>query len=267
MLKKILSLIILMCLVCFVLSACTQKKPGIEDETSAASSGSEIQSGSESSEESQSGNSSAVQSDTPAPQKMVLDVKIISQLPEYPTGCESVSTVMALNFMGENISVADFVDKYLPQGDELKYEGEKRVGPNPYELFVGSPRSNNSFGCMAPVIEKALNNYFGNAKRIVNLTGKSLEYICKNYVNKGIPVVTWATMDMKPTVQKVSWYMPNGEIMKWRSNEHCLLLVGYDENSYWFNDPYYGKLRKFEKSLVETRYAEYDKQALAILPR
>ena len=31
----------------------------------------------------------------------------------YPTGCESVTTVMALNYQGYNISVDDFIDNYL----------------------------------------------------------------------------------------------------------------------------------------------------------
>ncbi len=30
------------------------------------------------------------------------------------------------------------------------------------------------------------------------------------------------------------------EKFTWVSNEHCMLLVGYDEKGCWFNDPYDG---------------------------
>ena len=27
--------------------------------------------------------------------------------------------------------------------------------------------------------------------------------------------------------------------LDWKLNEHCLLLVGYDDQHYWFNDPWH----------------------------
>ena len=44
-----------------------------------------------------------------------------------------------------------------------------------------------------------------------------------------------------------------------------MLLVGYDEESYYFNDPYSGALVSFTKELTADRYAELGKQSLVIL--
>ena len=42
-----------------------------------------------------------------------IDVPYISQKGKYPTGCESVSTVMLLQFLGYDISVDTFIENYL----------------------------------------------------------------------------------------------------------------------------------------------------------
>ena len=46
-----------------------------------------------------------------------IDVPYISQKGKYPTGCESVSTVMLLQFLGYDISVDTFIENYLESGD------------------------------------------------------------------------------------------------------------------------------------------------------
>ncbi len=41
----------------------------------------------------------------------------IDQRDKYPTGCESVTAVMALQYAGVDITVEEFIDNYLPQGN------------------------------------------------------------------------------------------------------------------------------------------------------
>ncbi|MBE6540860.1 MAG: hypothetical protein E7672_00210, partial [Ruminococcaceae bacterium] len=43
----------------------------------------------------------------------ILDAEHISQLPEYPNGCEAVSAVMMLRYFGFDIDKTDFIDNYL----------------------------------------------------------------------------------------------------------------------------------------------------------
>ena len=48
-----------------------------------------------------------------APEEMLLSAKHIYQLDKWPTGCESVSAVMALESAGVNVTVDGFIDNYL----------------------------------------------------------------------------------------------------------------------------------------------------------
>lgn len=57
-----------------------------------------------------------------------------------------------------------------------------------------------------------------------------------------------------------------GELFTWKRSEHCLVLVGYDAQYYYMNDPYQNNgLKAYDRSLVEARYATMGYQAVAIL--
>ena len=89
----------------------------------------------------------------------LINAPYISQRGTYPTGCESVSTVMLLQYLGYKLSVDDFISECL----EIK-EFEERdgilYGPDPRKYFCGDPYSEDGMGCYAPVIVKALNKAF-----------------------------------------------------------------------------------------------------------
>lgn len=197
--------------------------------------------------------------------KLIKDVPLICQFPQYPTGCESVSAVMALNYCGNPISVEDFINDFLPTSRDFYMENGKIFGPSPYEYFIGSPKSNSSYGCMASVINRALIECIGESDRVANLTGEKLTDICENYIENDIPVIVWATNKMLETNPKNSWYLNDETRFTWPGNEHCMLLIGYDESSYYFNDPYTGKTVSYNKTLTEDRFAELGRQAIAIL--
>lgn len=208
--------------------------------------------------------------DTPAANtaytdKLIKNVPLIHQFPEFPTGCESVSAVMALKYYGENITVTKFVNEFLPKSREFYYSDGKNYGPDPYRYFIGDPKSAASYGCMAPVIETALKGYFEDDSRVVNSSGKTLAELCSEYIDNDVPVLVWATIGMLETKPVNSWYLSSGKRFTWPGNEHCMLLVGYDKNNYYFNDPYSGKCISYEKSLCEDRHAELGTQSVVIL--
>lgn len=204
---------------------------------------------------------------------VIIEVPHLSQ-EEYPTGCESVSTVMALNYMGYNITVDDFIDNYLDMC-EIIYKDNKMYADNPNDSFIGNPRSKDSFGCYAPVICNAVKKYAQeeNLKdlEVKNLTGKSLKSICNEYIKNGTPVIVWATIDMQPSVKGKTWNLvgTKDKTFTWISKEHCLLLVGYDNNYYYFNDPQQSlkdinQVVAFDRKIVEKRYKELGSQAVVI---
>ncbi|MBE6806477.1 MAG: hypothetical protein E7527_00465 [Ruminococcaceae bacterium] len=191
-------------------------------------------------------------------------VPVIAQKPNYPTGCESISAIMVLKYWGEKITIDHFIDRHLPKSAYFYTKNGVNYGPNPYEFFVGNPRTEQSYGCMAPVIERALVDYFGSGERVVNATGASLEELCKTYIDKDLPVLLWVTIGMLDTYSSAKWRLDDGSLFEWPANEHCMVLVGYDRNYYYFNDPYTGTAKRYAKWLVERRYKEMGTQAIVI---
>lgn len=196
--------------------------------------------------------------------KKIIDVDYLNQ-DEYPTGCESVTTVMALNYMGYDITIDTFIDKYLDISPMVKLNNEL-YGNNPNEFFIGNPREKSGFGCYAPVIYNAINK-ITDGKNVKNLTGTSFKTLCKDYIDNDIPVIVWATLDMQPSCKGKTWKLLDTEnkTFTWISKEHCLLLVGYDNQCYYFNDPYNNNgLVSYDKTTVQLRYNELGSQAVAI---
>lgn len=187
----------------------------------------------------------------------IIQAPFISQLGKYPTGCESVTAVMALNYAGIDISVDKFIDTYLDMSG---------TPFDPNLTFGGNPRSVYSYGCYAPVIKKALDRALSGKNYVVNvLNNVSLETLCSQYIDKDIPVIMWATMYMKPPYIGSTWKF-NNKTIQWVAPEHCLLLVGYDENNYIFNDPLQTQaLKYYSKSSVEAAYKGLFSQAIVIV--
>ena len=197
--------------------------------------------------------------------KRQLSVKYISQS-GFPTGCESASAVMLLQNAGYNVSVADFVDKYLDKGG-FTWKNGIQYGPDPNSKFVGDPRSSSGFGCYAPVLTKAMNKILGNGKTAKNLTGTAFTSLLTDYIDNGIPVAVWASINMVNVDNGRQWVIPEtGQLFTWKRHEHCLVLVGYDAEYYYMNDPYQSKgLVAYKRSVVEARYAQMGYQAVVIL--
>lgn len=191
--------------------------------------------------------------------KKIIRVPYIDQSIQYPTGCESVSTVMLLQYIGYDITVDEFIADYLEMKDFEEREGQL-FGADPNLYFCGSPYDKDSFGCYAPVICKALEKMIGDKYDIVNETGTPMEELIKKYIDADIPVIFWACINMREPIVGPEWrLLDSGEVFTWISNEHCMLLVGYDEGGYYFNDPHENRgLIRYDKELVEKRHrAQY----------
>lgn len=200
-------------------------------------------------------------------EKQLIKVPYLSQSPRYPTGCESVSSVMLLQHLGYEITVDEWIKQYLEQ-QEFETKDGIIYGGDPRKVFCGNPYREDGMGCYAPVICKTLDRVFsdkvsatGSSFQAVDETGTSMTKLRKKYIDRGMPVVFWACIDMKEPVTGPDWQLSDEpeKTFTWISNEHCMLLVGYDEIGYYFNDPYenHGVIR-YEKELVEQRHkAQY----------
>ena len=158
------------------------------------------------------------------------------------------------------------MDKYLDKNSHFYNENGKRYGPDPYKVFVGSPRSTASYGCMAPVIENAVKKIVGSRLTVENKTGYTLPMLCKDYIDKGIPCVVWVSIGMLATYKSASWTLEDGSTYYFPANEHCMVLIGYSDTHYYFSDPYRGAHVKYSRSISEQRYEELGRQALVVMP-
>lgn len=194
-----------------------------------------------------------------------IDVPYIDQSVKYPTGCESVSATMLLQYLGYDISVDEFIERYLESQEFEERDGEL-YGPDPNQCFCGSPYDEESFGCYAPVICKALKQAVGEQYTVIDETGTPIGDLLKNYIDRGMPVIFWACINMREPIIGPKWrLLDTGEVFTWISNEHCMLLVGYDEEGYYFNDPYENNgVIRYPKEIVEDRHAAQHQMAVGV---
>ena len=190
----------------------------------------------------------------------------ILQEPAYPTGCESVSTVMALQYLGFDISCDDFIEKYLDTTRDwslFNIYQEPDILFNHY--FFGNPASSSGWLCFPPVIKEAVEEYFMEIScqdwECIDMTGSEFDDLLEE-INQGYPCVIWVSNGyVKLQRHEYDWghyYTPS----------HTVLLKGYskEEDSVFIADPLDGNLT-IEQSIVEELYNTYEKKCIVIKKR
>lgn len=225
--------------------------------------------------------------------RRLLDAPYIDQTENWPTGCESVSAVMALNYLGVDISVDEFIRDHLPKQSmsfkdpqEMKpaaggqsaatelickeYDMIIGEGPDPDVHFAGSPYEEDSFGCYSGVIVKAMNSALRAADapfEAFRADGADTAELMGS-IDRGLPVIYWTSLDLKPTVTGPHWYLRGTDrLFTWISNEHCMLLAGYDteRDTLIFNDPWHAHgTVDISRELSEQRHGEQMQRAVML---
>ncbi len=204
---------------------------------------------------------------------MIEGVPVIAQQ-ELNSGCETYACTMLLQSMGFDINEADFADQYLICSAIFYDEAGTRYGPDMHSAFAGTVY--NGYGIYAPAMAKSMNRFFSSEHSALSakaIEGVSLETLCKSYIDRDIPVMVWATVNMDEPYEKASWVVSfvdenatakEGDTVWWLQNEHCLVLIGYDEDEYYFADSCAGAVSHFEKALCQQRYEQLDTQAIVV---
>ena len=204
--------------------------------------------------------------------KKILTAPYIDQTQQWVYGCESISAVMLLQYLGLEIDPDTFIDTCLPRGFSTG-TGENMVAPDPMYYYINEPRDLTGWGCYAPCIVTALENALTAAGKadlytVSDETGKTAAQLCKQYIDRGLPVVFWATLNFEPSETVSQWTLSDGRPFVWKDHEHCLLLVGYDDENFWFNDPWQNHgCCPCPRALAEKRHAEQGMYAVAIQPK
>lgn len=181
----------------------------------------------------------------------------------YPTGCEAVSATMVLRYKGYDVSTKDII-KNTKTGSK-KHQGSDGLwyGANPFEEFVGDPSlglGKGSYGVFAKPIAEAMAVYA--AGKVTNISGCS-ENELFNQVSKGNPVVVWCVKNAGNLKEGVTWNYEGGTF-KELVGEHCAVLIGYDEDYVYLNDPSAGENVKQSKAKFISNWKQLFSQAIVV---
>ncbi|MBD8071160.1 C39 family peptidase [Bacillus sp. PS06] len=157
-----------------------------------------------------------------------LNVPIISQLPELPTGCEITAVTMMLQYAGANVNKVALA-KAMP-----------RHSWNPNAGYVGDPFTRNGWTIYPSALVSLVRKHVGSA---TDLTGKSIAGL-ETQLKNNKPVVVLVSPMHGFTV-------------------HAVTLTGFDQSNIYFNDPWTGKKNvKISKNEFNKIWNNQNKRAL-----
>lgn len=198
----------------------------------------------------------------------ISNVPYIYQRDEFLNGCESVSAVMVLRYFGFDITADEFIDRYLDIGRSPTADDDGvRHGADPFRQYPGNPRDDTGWGCFPPVIMSAMSRIPGIERfRVTMHRGNDIATLCRDYIDRELPVIFWATIDMQPAHPDIEWLMSDGRVYKWLAPMHCLVLNGYNDSAYVFNDPWQRKGAQYPSAAVDAAYRAMGSFALTLEP-
>ena len=197
---------------------------------------------------------------------IIENVPHYTQFNQYLTACESLAAVSVLRYYGIDMTPDRFLDGFLPMADypDTGEDGELH-GESPWDYFIGDPRQGNGFGCYSGALVRGINKLQDGLA--VMLRYQSLDKLCTDYIDKGQPVIIWATMYMARPQNSIKWFLPNGRLFKFKAPEHALVLIGYDDKYYYFSDSLqYESVVAYGKEMTDNAYRGMLLQAVVIDP-
>lgn len=203
---------------------------------------------------------------TPAPagrpESALLKAPVINQYPELPSGCEITSLAMLLGYAGFDKTKLELYEEMPKDQTPIVYDnkGNIKFWGNPNTGYVGdaTPRA-KGFGIFHEGLYPMLQSYIPTA---IDLTRESFDKY-EEQIAKGYPVLVWTTIDFKVPQKWVVWDSPQG-LVKTTFKEHAVLLVGYDEEHVYVNDPATGQgARQLKKNEFIASWVALGKQGLS----
>ncbi len=193
--------------------------------------------------------------------KKIISAPYIDQTERWVNGCESISAVMLLQAMGISIAPDTFIERDLPHAPigsrtenstgQIRGTFTPATPPRPHRLWLlcalhrgGAEQRVGARGRRRPVR--------GGGRKRKDGGGAVPGYRRGNagglLGDAGLPARARTAGSLAAVA--------DGTDFAWKCNEHCLLLVGYDEDHYWFNDPWHDHgLCRQPKALVEQCHA------------
>ncbi|MEV2697704.1 C39 family peptidase [Paenibacillus larvae] len=184
-----------------------------------------------------------MQTPEPLPAEKLLTVPIISQNPELYNGCEITSVAMMLKAAGHPVDKMTLAKQVAKDSSPIRRDENGNIlsWGDPNEGFVGDVTGERIgfsvyHGPVYDLVESILPG------RTVDLTGESFDRVLQS-ISEGQPVLVWINVTFASVGNWVTWNSKNSPV-KATFSEHAVLLVGYDEDNVYVNDPLDGTASK-----------------------
>lgn len=183
------------------------------------------------------------------PLALVLDVPVYKQ--EHSLSCESSSAAMAANFFGIPVSEAQILAS-LP------------LDENPNKGFRG-----NVDGAYGGLQDYGV--YAGPVRQVLVDLGLTVEAFSggpediRDHLCQGRVLIAWVTYDLQVQEPRPVT-LGNGEVVTMVPYQHALLIVGYNSDGFWVNDPYAGTAKFYVESEFSRSFAYLGNMALVVGP-
>ncbi|GBG94717.1 hypothetical protein LFYK43_11760 [Ligilactobacillus salitolerans] len=158
-----------------------------------------------------------------------LNVELIRQMPELPTGCEITAITMMLRYAGSLVKKTDLA-REMPYDDHDCNKG-----------FVGDPFTEHGNSIYPPALMPLVTKYAGNA---INLSGQSIQELKNHLANTGHPIVIWV-----------------GQFDGFHT--HALTMTGFDTDRIFYNDCWTGEQTQLPTKELEVSRAKKMKLAIS----
>ncbi|MBQ9828650.1 MAG: C39 family peptidase [Lachnospiraceae bacterium] len=160
----------------------------------------------------------------------------IRQYPELPNGCESVSLTIVLRSRGFILSKTAIANNWLNRHDNMA------MG------YPGDPSDETGLSVFTTGLKVTAENFLesmGSDLKCYDLDGTSFDDLLK-FVQAGHPVIVWTTTGMAEPEFTGKYYKYSGKKIEWYTNEHCVVLYGYDldEGTVLISDPLDGLVKR-----------------------
>ncbi len=183
------------------------------------------------------------------PLALVLDVPIYKQ--QHSLGCESTAAAMAANYHHVGVGEQDILDA-LPRNE------------NPHLGFRGNVDGpyggTDDYGVYAGPIRQVLTRMGLNVQHLKG----GLDEI-KTHLRQGWPVIAWVTYGLQAQTAK-QVVMPDDQMVTLVPYEHTVLIVGYNRDGVWVNDPYAGTQDFYPEGEFLRSFAYLGNMALVVGP-
>lgn len=196
--------------------------------------------------------------------KININVPVILQKPELPNGCEITAFTALINYNDVKIEHSVMSDDYLEK-ELFYYKNGEKYGPDPNVAFAGNPREKSGWYVFEDPIINAGNKLFierNIKKEIIKVSGSSSLEL-KKYLDQGLPIVIWTTLDYTKPRYGSGWKFKNDIKYEAIKNLHSVVIIGYDEYNFNIMDPLKGFVTVEKKLFFET-YVEMGKRAIII---